>query len=693
MKLTPFFLIGILAVAVVMAACTREVEVPVPGETVVVEKVVTETVEVPGETVVVEKVITETVAVPGETVVVEKEVVREVEVPGETVVKEVVKTVEVPGETVVLEKVVTETVEVPGETVVVEKEVVRTVEVPGETVVVEVPGETVVKEVIKEVAVQVMVTPTPQQQLEGVPQSVENLTIAFDGWGGDIVNPYQGIGVAFMQDYLNLRLLTRDQDGQIQPMWATYWETSPEGVSVSLDPNARCQNGEMLTTESLRYGFEALAGMNPKFKGSNRTPSISRAYDSIEAMGPYEAKIKTKSPNPVFPLEVMGHNYHFVWFGPSEYLEQVGHDGYVETPVGCGPYRLEEFKPSEWAVWSRWDDFWADYDYWKRPQHKNMEWLLVRDEGARFAMLASEQVDMSIGVPFSIAGRLPRAPLPKQDINPDKGPIWIQVLNSAGKMNIGFDAISVVQEKLDGWEEWQDDPVHDVRVREALELAIDKRAIVNDFHFGVTVNNQSIWHKSVFGWRSEVGENISPYDPERARELLAAAGYADGFDTQIHFGVFTGRPGQPQALDAIASFWKDVGVNVTVIEQDPREMYSKINNPVRAWRPMSLNTWGRQEDPILIAHWGYSGPETGSGERAYYNDKTTDWGLQIMNTTDKAEHARLLALIEDEVLANHWVIPVYEQGIIFAYSDRVLAHPLQEFGVHFIDLQRIVLRD
>ena len=242
-----------------------------------------------------------------------------------------------------------------------------------------------------------------------------------------------------------------------------------------------------------------------------------------------------------------------------------------------------------------------------------MEWLLVKDEGARFAMLASGQVDMAIGVPFSIAGRLPRAPLPKQDINPDKGPIWIQVLNSAGKMNIGFDAISVVQEKLHGWEEWADDPVNDVRVREALELAIDKRAIVDDFHFGFTVNNQSIWHKGVFGWRSEVGENISPFDPVKAKTLLADAGYAAGFDTQIHFGVFTGRPGQPEALDAIASYWKDVGVNVTVVEQDPREMYSKINSPVRAWRPMSLNTWGRQEDPILIAHWGYSGPETGSG--------------------------------------------------------------------------------
>ena len=133
----------------VVAACSAET-IEVPGETIVVEKVVTETIEVPGETVV--KEVVKEVQVPGETVVVEKVVRETVEVPGETVVveKEVVKTVEVPGETVTVE--VVKEVMVPGETVIVEKEVVKTVEVPGETVVVE---KQVPVEVIKEVPVHV----------------------------------------------------------------------------------------------------------------------------------------------------------------------------------------------------------------------------------------------------------------------------------------------------------------------------------------------------------------------------------------------------------------------------------------------------------------------------------------------------------------------------------------------------------
>ena len=157
----------LLAVA---AACAGET-VEVPGETVVVEKVVTETVEVPGETVVVEKEVIKTVEVPGETVT--KEVVKEVMVPGETVVvkEEVVKTVEVPGETVVKE--VVKTVEVPGETVVVEKEVVKTVEVPGQTVVVE-------KEVVREVPGKNYVTDPTTGKVVSAPE-----------YGGTLTFPYR----------------------------------------------------------------------------------------------------------------------------------------------------------------------------------------------------------------------------------------------------------------------------------------------------------------------------------------------------------------------------------------------------------------------------------------------------------------------------------------------------------------------
>ena len=209
--------LSLLAVSAAMllvlaAACTRTVEVP--GETVVVEKIVTETVEVPGETVTLEVV--REVEVPGETIVVEKEIVKEVQVPGETVVVEkvVTETVEVPGETVTVE--VVKEVMVPGETIVVEKEVVKTVEVPGETVVVE---KEVVKTVEVEKPVTVVVTPTPTPAPAPAPTSTPlPLTrTVVDDTRREVEVPYRPLRVAVTNSWMVEVLMACDYTPVARP--------------------------------------------------------------------------------------------------------------------------------------------------------------------------------------------------------------------------------------------------------------------------------------------------------------------------------------------------------------------------------------------------------------------------------------------------------------------------------------------
>ena len=213
-----------------------------------------ETVEVPGQTVVVEKVVTETVEVPGETVVVEKEVIKTVEVPGETVTKEVVKTVEVPGQTVVVEKEVVKTVEVPGQTVVVEKEVVKTVEVPGQTVVVEkevvkevmVPGETVVKEVVV-IATPVPAAPSAEDMVQAGSAIILTPTLGHERF--DTVN---GVGAAGYLEMVHAWLMGLDAvDGglKISPGIAERWELSPDGTTwtFTIRNGAKFHDGTDLT--------------------------------------------------------------------------------------------------------------------------------------------------------------------------------------------------------------------------------------------------------------------------------------------------------------------------------------------------------------------------------------------------------------------------------------------------------------
>jgi ABC-type transport system substrate-binding protein len=102
--------------------------------------------------------------------------------------------------------------------------------------------------------------PRPQQRqpfsrqagVAGVPASVEQLTAAFDCWGGDVIDPWQYIGTGMLQSYLNLRLLHRDERMHLVPLWATEWRQAPEGIYFTLNPKARWQDGTPATAEDFK---------------------------------------------------------------------------------------------------------------------------------------------------------------------------------------------------------------------------------------------------------------------------------------------------------------------------------------------------------------------------------------------------------------------------------------------------------
>lgn len=531
--------------------------------------------------------------------------------------------------------------------------------------------------------------PWPEAGAGAIPATVEKLVIAFDGWGGDVLDPWQYLGTGLLQSYLNLRLMHRDENMQVVPLWATAWQQTPEGVALTLDPQARWQDGTPATAEDLKTNLEALMGQYaPEFKGTPRTAHIQKVVEKIQVIDTHHILIKTTSPDPTFLPTIGGANYHLVWYGPSAYIKKVGHDGYVKQPMGGGPYKIKEFKAGDRIVWERWEDFWGHMPYWKKPQHRIMEWLQVPDDAARYAMLKGKQADMVVNIPYAIAKDMPRSESGQRGVNPQKGSVWTQTMQASGKMQITFDAEFIIKEQLAGWEALQKDPTLHPKVREALELAIDKRAIVHNFHYGFTALNHSLYSLKSFGWRREQAEKMTPYDPKRAKELLREAGYPDGFATTIHFGVFTGRPGQAEALEAIASFWQDIGVTLTIVQHDPTEFYTRLNRPDRAYRPMTLVTWGRQENGEYLAEQAASA----IGARSVYNDRTNALQQELAHTLDETQRLRLMAEIEDEVLRNRWIIPLYDASTVFGYTDRVAAHPMPALGAHFLDLQRIILK-
>ncbi len=533
----------------------------------------------------------------------------------------------------------------------------------------------------------------PKPGVEGIPLSVGKFTIAVDGWGWDDLNPVQMQGVTFLQDYINAFLLMRDEDHNIVSGLATEWKLNDEGFGFTIHPNAFWQNGSPITAADVKWNYEASRGdFSPEFTGHLSANRFKEQIDVVEAISDKEVFIRTVSPTPDFVAFYTGSGYHQVHIGNSAYLQEVGVDEFEKNPSGGGPYTVRLWKPGDRIVLERWDSFWGDTAWYHKPQHETLEIIQSTDTAARFALLRSGQVDAVVNIPYVVAKDIARSEnFTGRGVKPEQDGLWTQTIRSTGNYNIDF--VNLMTDSLEPPTPEEVKPFDDIRVREAFELAIDKKAISENAHFGFTTPMGGLWFSGSFGHQPSIP--VSEYNPERARELLAAAGYADGFETEIYYGPFVNSPGQKEWLEAAASFLKDVNIDLKIFEIPTAEFYSRCcfgapDDLERPYRPLIVQTWGRQEHAGVVAGYGYH--RTGS-YICCWDDTTESFWEEANSTTAPEIQLRALNGIENRVLENRWVVPMAEVAVVQGYSDRVLAHPTAPFASSFEQLWRVVLRD
>jgi len=547
----------------------------------------------------------------------------------------------------------------------------------------------------------------PKKGVKGVPASVDKLTIAVDSWGTSELNPWALTSVSFLGDYYNLRLMMQDPNGDLVPAWATEYTQTEEGITFKLNPKAKFQDGTAADAQALKLNFEGFMGKFVKEAGYEAplysVARVNEFIESVRVLSPTEVLVKTRGPQPTFMWVLGGNGYHSHWYGnPGRLLK--GPKEYLKDPAGGGPYRVKTWDPGNRIVFERWDDFWADYPHWHKPQAKIIEILTVPDPAARFALLKSGQADIVYNLPWALAKGLARSEDGVRGLNPGKGNIWTQTYKANGMLVLTFgcpiqhreaakppDRVNQAGVNIPPWsvsEVCKEHPTLDQRVRRALNLAIDKPALAKGPHFGFSTPIGSIFHAGSFGSRPEKVFKPSPYDLEEARRLLKEAGYPNGFTIVGHLGQFAGRPGIPETADFIASSWEKLGVKVTWKEHDPSDFVRGFRAGVFSWVPVNLQTWGRQDHSGVVSILYRST----SGYTGVYNDRVEELSFAIPATFDPAAMQRKLALLEDEVLSLGETFPLYGMSLVNAYSDRVLAHPTVEFSPHFQHYDLVLLR-
>ena len=552
----------------------------------------------------------------------------------------------------------------------------------------------------------------PKAGENGIPADVGRFTVAMDSWGSSDLNPWAATQVNFLGDYYNLRLMMQDPNGVLKPAWALSFEQTLDGLTFQLNPDARFQDGTPADAEALkanllgfRGDFVESAGYDAPLWNSAKAQELTA---DVEVISPTEVFVKTDGGKPTWMWNLGGNGYHLYWYGnPARLL--AGPEAYLEDPAGGGPFSVDlgQWEPNNRIVFDRWDEFWADYEHWHKPQFAEMEFLVVSEPSARFALLASEQVDAVYNLPWALAKDLVKSEEAGiRGVNPGTGDVWTQTYQANGLLAMTFGCPIHLREadKPAGRQdeggvdipEWTfpeicaDHPTLDTNVRRALNLAIDKAAVSAGPHFGFSKPIGSIYHAGSFGSRlDERVYNVSEYNPEEARRLLAEAGYPDGFEMSGHFGQFAGRPGIPEMADAISSYWNDIGVTMTWQEHDPSDYVRGFRAGIFSQIPVNLQTWGRQDHSGVQISWYHAT----SGYVGIYNDRVEELYFDATGAETPEDMAPILAALEDEVLGLEETFPLYGMSLVNAYTDRVVSHPTVEFTPHFKHYDLVLLRD
>ena len=334
-----------------------------------------------------------------------------------------------------------------------------------------------------------------------------------------------GISTPFMIIYALHDGLVKPMPGQpMAPSLAESWTVSKDGLTYEfvLRRGVKFHNGDPLSAEDVKFSFERYRGV---------AVATFKAYvAAVEVVDAHRVRFRLKKPWADFMTFYATPATGAAWILPKKYVERVGDDGFKKAPIGAGPYKFVSFNPGIELVLE------ANEGYWRKtPSVKRLVFKSVPDESTRLAMLKRGEAD----IVYSIRGAL------AEELRRTSGLTL--------KPTVGVFAEWVAMP--DQWD--PKSPWADRRVRLAANLALDRKAINDAEYLGFGKISSSIIPQDFeFAWVPPP----YPYDPARARQLLAEAGYPRGFDAGEIYSDMVYVP----ITEAAANFLHAVGIRAKV---------------------------------------------------------------------------------------------------------------------------------
>ena len=373
------------------------------------------------------------------------------------------------------------------------------------------------------------------------------LTVAVATFGNERWLPHLYVGaedVVLKPMYENL--LTRDpKTGDLAPMLAERWKVADSGRTWTfyLRKGVQFHDGRgELTAEDVRFTFATLA----KDGSANSLAPEFRLIKSMEVENPYTLTVRFEKPFVAFGNKVNQGLFASVAFIQSKrHMESAKDDGAERHPVATGPWKFVEHVQGDRIVYEAVENHWR-----ATPHFKRLVFLKVPEPSTRMAMLRAGSVDV-IEIGGEYADELKKVGV-RTLLMPNVSWVYI-ILGGQWPTKATYDP------KVP-WA--QPDAERARKVRVALNLAVDKQAIMQRVLGGLGTALGSWLMYPADPWASDALKKPLPYDPAKAKALLAEAGYPGGFDVTMNLTPWPGRGFLPDVGEAVATYWEKVGIRV-----------------------------------------------------------------------------------------------------------------------------------
>lgn len=347
--------------------------------------------------------------------------------------------------------------------------------------------------------------------------------------------------IANMVDYVVETLTTIDPAGKVLPMLAESWTVSSDGTQYTfkLRRGVAFHDGTPFDARAVKWNLDRL--IDPKVKVPIRASYPIARTDVVDA---HTVRVTLKEPYAPF-VGALSWTTSGLLSPAAVDRDGNTYQNYSAHVVGTGPYVFKERRKGETITVTKNPKYWG-----KRPYYDTVVFRIVPEAATRESLLLAGQVDLIILPPVADLPALQRNPAVKVLLAPSDRSIFI--------------AINTTKPVL-----------KDRRVRQALNYAVDKQAIIQNVLFGAADLADAPMASSLFGY-CKVG--AYPYDPARAKQLLAEAGVKPG--TPISFIHPTGRYVQDkESSEAIAGFLREVGLQPALQTMDWPSYVRTITTP------------------------------------------------------------------------------------------------------------------